>query len=333
MLGTSVPSAVLAEDFSQQPDMQWDSEAVDETADPEEQDQTEEVTGGISVSDNNSENSSEDMGTGAGDDFTSDVTEEPDAEEPGLEEPEDKTEESGESSEEQDQNGAADGAEEISEETEELASPEAEEPDQLEEEKLSDDQLDGAEELVSAGESSATGIVASGNCGPTHDIGGTGVAINKDGSNITDTAKWTLDSQGTLTISGSGETTSYPIIIAESGQKFFTFSHYGKYRCTDQKHQQKPHKQPYILLITLIRQNMQKCCSKYMKKSQAFHPLIKFCSHLKPPPAIRIRNVSIHKISAVNRILIRSAHPSAMVPKASTSRLSDTGCAAAAKKR
>lgn len=209
MLGTSVPSAVLAEDFSQQPDMQWDSEAVDETADPEEQDQTEEVTGGISVSDNNSENSSEDMGTGAGDDFTSDVTEEPDAEEPGLEEPEDKTEESGESSEEQDQNGAADGAEEISEETEELASPEAEEPDQLEEEKLSDDQLDGAEELVSAGESSATGIVASGNCGPTHDIGGTGVAINKDGSNITDTAKWTLDSQGTLTISGSGETTSY----------------------------------------------------------------------------------------------------------------------------
>lgn len=69
MLGTSVPSAVLAEDFSQQPDMQWDSEAVDETADPEEQDQTEEVTGGISVSDNNSENSSEDMGTGAGDDL------------------------------------------------------------------------------------------------------------------------------------------------------------------------------------------------------------------------------------------------------------------------
>ena len=201
MLGTSVPSAVLAEDFSQQSDVQWDSEAVDETADPEGQDQTEEVTGGISVSDNNSENSSEDMGTGAGDDFTSDVTEEP----------EDKTEESGESSEEQDQdqNGAADGAEEISEETEELASPEAEEPDQLEEEKLSDDQLDGAEELVSAGESSATGIVASGNCGPTHDIGGTGVAINKDGSNITDTAKWTLDSQGTLTISGSGETTSY----------------------------------------------------------------------------------------------------------------------------
>lgn len=85
MLGTSVPSVVLAEDFSQQPDVQWDSEAVDETADPEGQDQTEEVTGGISVSDNNSENSSEDMGTGAGDDFTSDVTEEP----------EDKTEESG----------------------------------------------------------------------------------------------------------------------------------------------------------------------------------------------------------------------------------------------
>ena len=64
MLGTSVPSAVLAEDFSQQSDVQWDSEAVDETADPEGQDQTEEVTGGISVSDNNSENSSEDMGTG-----------------------------------------------------------------------------------------------------------------------------------------------------------------------------------------------------------------------------------------------------------------------------
>lgn len=195
MLGTSVPSAVLAEDFSQQPDMQWDSEAVDETADPEEQDQTEEVTGGISVSDNNSENSSEDMGTGAGDDFTSDVTEEP----------EDKTEESGESSEEQDQdqNGAADGAEEISEETEELASPETEEPDQLEEEKLSDDQLDGAEELVSAGESSATGIVASGNCGPLKNLH---ESMKEDGSNITDTAKWTLDSQGTLTISGNGDT-------------------------------------------------------------------------------------------------------------------------------
>ena len=44
MLGTSVPSVVLAEDFSQQPDVQWDSEAVDETADPEEQDQTEEGT-------------------------------------------------------------------------------------------------------------------------------------------------------------------------------------------------------------------------------------------------------------------------------------------------
>lgn len=195
MLGTSVPSAVLAEDFSQQPDVQWDSEAVDETADPEGQDQTEEVTGGISVSDNNSENSSEDMGTGAGDDFTSDVTEEP----------EDKTEESGESSEEQDQdqNGAADGAEEISEETEELASPETEEPDQLEEEKLSDDQLDGAEELVSAGESSATGIVASGNCGPLKNLH---ESMREDGSNITDTAKWTLDSQGTLTISGNGDT-------------------------------------------------------------------------------------------------------------------------------
>lgn len=195
MLGTSVPSAVLAEDFSQQPDVQWDSEAVDETADPEGQDQTEEVTGGISVSDNNSENSSEDMGTGAGDDFTSDVTEEP----------EDKTEESGESSEEQDQdqNGAADGAEEISEETEELASPETEEPDQLEEEKLSDDQLDGAEELVSAGESSATGIVASGNCGPLKNLH---ESMKEDGSNITDTAKWTLDSQGTLTISGNGDT-------------------------------------------------------------------------------------------------------------------------------
>lgn len=205
MLGTSVPSAVLAEDFSQQPDVQWDSEAVDETADPEEQDQTEEVTSGISVSDNNSENSSEDMGTGAGDDFTSDVTEEPDAEEPRLEEPEDKTEESGESSEEQDQdqNGAADGAEEISEETEELASPEAEEPDQLEEEKLSDDQLDGAEELVSAGESSAAGIVASGNCGPLKNLY---EDMKEDGSNITDTAKWTLDSQGTLTISGNGDT-------------------------------------------------------------------------------------------------------------------------------
>ena len=195
MLGTSVPSAVLAEDFSQQPDVQWDSEAVDETADPEGQDQTEEVTGGISVSDNNSENSSEDMGTRAGDDFTSDVTEEP----------EDKTEESGESSEEQeqDQNGAADGAEEISEETEELASPETEEPDQLEEEKLSDDQLDGAEELVSAGESSATGIVASGNCGPLKNLH---ESMKEDGSNITDTAKWTLDSQGTLTISGNGDT-------------------------------------------------------------------------------------------------------------------------------
>ena len=195
MLGTSVPSAVLAEDFSQQPDVQWDSEAVDETADPEGQDQTEEVTGGISVSDNNSENSSEDMGTGAGDDFTSDVTEEP----------EDKTEESGESSEEQDQdqNGAADGAEEISEETEELASPETEELDQLEEEKLSDDQLDGAEELVSAGESSATGIVASGNCGPLKNLH---ESMKEDGSNITDTAKWTLDSQGTLTISGNGDT-------------------------------------------------------------------------------------------------------------------------------
>lgn len=195
MLGTSVPSAVLAEDFSQQPDVQWDSEAVDETADPEGQDQTEEVTGGISVSDNNSENSSEDMGTGAGDDFTSDVTEEP----------EDKTEESGESSEEQeqDQNGAADGAEEISEETEELASPETGEPDQLEEEKLSDDQLDGAEELVSAGESSATGIVASGNCGPLKNLH---ESMKEDGSNITDTAKWTLDSQGTLTISGNGDT-------------------------------------------------------------------------------------------------------------------------------
>lgn len=195
MLGTSVPSVVLAEDFSQQPDVQWDSEAVDETADPEEQDQTEEVTSGISVSDNNSENSSEDMGTGAGDDFTSDVTEEP----------EDKTEESGESSEEQDQdqNGAADGAEEISEETEELASPETEEPDQLEEEKLSDDQLDGAEELVSAGESSATGIVASGNCGPLKNLH---ESMKEDGSNITDTAKWTLDSQGTLTISGNGDT-------------------------------------------------------------------------------------------------------------------------------
>lgn len=206
MLGTSVPSAVLAEDSSQQPEVQWDSEAVDETADPEGQDQTEEVTGGISVCDNNSENSSEDMGTGAGDDFTSDVTEEPDAEEP-----EDKTEESGESSEEQDQdqNGAADGAEEISEETEELALPEAEEPDQLEEEKLSDDQLDGAEELVSAGESSATGIVASGNCGPLQDkYGMPEKNINEDGSNITDTAKWMLDSQGTLTISGNGEITS-----------------------------------------------------------------------------------------------------------------------------
>lgn len=205
MLGTSVPSAVLAEDFSQQPDVQWDSEAVDETADPEGQDQTEEVTSGISVSDNNSENSSEDMGTGAGDDFTSDVTEEPDAEEPGLEEPEDKTEESGESSEEQDQdqNGAADGAEEISEETEELASPETEEPDQLEEEKLSDDQLDGSEELVSAGESSVAGIVASGNCGPLKNIH---ESMKEDGSNITDTAKWTLDSQGTLTISGNGDT-------------------------------------------------------------------------------------------------------------------------------
>lgn len=200
MLGTSVPSVVLAEDFSQQPDVQWDSEAVDETADPEGQDQTEEVTGGISVSDNNSENSSEDMGTGAGDDFTSDVTEEPDAEEP-----EDKTEESGESSEEQDQdqNGAADGAEEISEETEELASPETEEPDQLEEEKLSDDQLDGSEELVSAGESSVAGIVASGNCGPLKNIH---ESMKEDGSNITDTAKWTLDSQGTLTISGNGDT-------------------------------------------------------------------------------------------------------------------------------
>lgn len=195
MLGTSVPSVVLAEDFSQQPDVQWDSEAVDETADPEGQDQTEEVTGGISVSDNNSENSSEDMGTGAGDDFTSDVTEEP----------EDKTEESEESSEEQDQdqNGAADGAEEISEETEELASPEAEEPDQLEEEKLSDDQLDGSEELVSAGESSVAGIVASGNCGPLKNIH---ESMKEDGSNITDTAKWTLDSQGTLTISGNGDT-------------------------------------------------------------------------------------------------------------------------------
>lgn len=205
MLGTSVPSAVLAEDFSQQPDVQWDSEAVDETADPEGQDQTEEVTSGISVSDNNSENSSEDMGTGAGDDFTSDVTEEPAAEEPGLEEPEDKTEESGESSEEQDQdqNGAADGAEEISEETEELASTEAEEPDQLEEEKLSDDQLDGSEELVSAGESSVAGIVASGNCGPLKNIH---ESMKEDGSNITDTAKWTLDSQGTLTISGNGDT-------------------------------------------------------------------------------------------------------------------------------
>lgn len=200
MLGTSVPSVVLAEDFSQQPDVQWDSEAVDETADPEEQDQTEEGTGGISVSDNNSENSSEDMGTGAGDDFTSDVTEEP-----AAEEPEDKTEESGESSEEQDQdqNGAADGAEEISEETEELASPETEEPDQLEEEKLSDDQLDGAEELVSAGESSVAGIVASGNCGPLKNIH---ESMKEDGSNITDTAKWTLDSQGTLTISGNGDT-------------------------------------------------------------------------------------------------------------------------------
>lgn len=200
MLGTSVPSVVLAEDFSQQPDVQWDSEAVDETADPEGQDQTEEVTSGISVSDNNSENSSENMGTGTGDDFTSDVTEEP-----AAEEPEDKTEESGEPSEEQDQdqNGAADGAEEISEETEELASPEAEEPDQLEEEKLSDDQLDRAEELVSAGESSATGIVASGNCGPLKNIH---ESMKEDGSNITDTAKWTLDSQGTLTISGNGDT-------------------------------------------------------------------------------------------------------------------------------
>ena len=211
MLGTSVPSVVLAEDFSQQPDVQWDSEAVDETTDPKGQDQTE-VTGGISASDNNSENSAENSGTEAGDDFTSDVTEEPGLEEPDIEEPGAKTEEPGESSEKQDpdQNGTADGVEEISGEPEELASPEMEEPDQLEEEQLSDDQLDGAEDLVSAGESSAAEIVASGNCGPTHDeYMGTGVAINEDGSNITDTAKWTLDSQGTLTISGSGATTSY----------------------------------------------------------------------------------------------------------------------------
>lgn len=205
MLGTSVPSVVLAEDFSQQPDVQWDSEAVDETADPEGQDQTEEVTGNTSDSDNNLGNSAEDMGAEAGDDFTSDVTEEPDAEKTDEEETGAKTEDSGESSrkQDQDQNGTADGVEEISGEPEELASPETEEQDQLEEETLSDDQLDGAEELVSAGESSATGIVASGNCGPLKDIH---EVIKEDGSNITDTAKWTLDSQGTLTISGNGET-------------------------------------------------------------------------------------------------------------------------------
>ena len=189
MLGTSVPSVVLAEDFSQQPDVQWDSEAVDETTDPKGQDQTE-VTGGISASDNNSENSAENSGTEAGDDFTSDVTEEPGLEEPDIEEPGAKTEEPGESSEKQDpdQNGTADGVEEISGEPEELASPEMEEPDQLEEEQLSDAQLDGAEELVSVGESSAAGIVASGNCGPLKNIH---EAIKEDGSNITDTAKWT----------------------------------------------------------------------------------------------------------------------------------------------
>ena len=114
-------------------------------------------------------------------------------------------------------------------------------------------------------------------------------------------------------------------------RKSLAFSHNSKNWRTDKKYQEKAHKQTDILFIPLIRQNMQDCRSKHMKKSQIFHPLIDFLPHDQIPPAINIRNVNIHKTSAVNRIRIRRAHPSPMVLNTSTSRLSDTGCATAAR--
>ena len=185
MIGTSVPSVVLAEDFSQQPDVQWDSEAVDETANQESP---------VDISGNDAGSISETAGSETGDDFTSDAAEEPDEEIPAQEEP-----------------GQNDVVGEISGEPEELTAPETEELAPAEENEEAD-QLEESEGLVSAGESSAAEIIASGNCGETSDrYTGRFGAINEDGSNIEDTAKWTLDSQGTLTITGSGKTTCYRV--------------------------------------------------------------------------------------------------------------------------
>ena len=103
------------------------------------------------------------------------------------------------------------------------------------------------------------------------------------------------------------------------------FSHDRKHRCTDQKYQKKAHKQADMLFIPFVRQNMENCCGKHMKKSQIFYPLIDFCPHVHNPPAMRIRNVSIQSTSAANSIRSKRAHPSPIVLNASTSLLSDTG--------
>lgn len=186
VIGTSVPSVVLAEDFSQQPEIQWDSEEFETTVGSEEQEQTEteEESGELE----------------AADDFTSDVIEESAS---------DQNQDSEQIPEQDIQEEENSG--DISMDSEELALPEEEE-EILETEEVPEGQIGKSEELVSAGESSAAKIVASGKCGalkrPEEGVWGRFIPINEDGSNIQDNAKWTLDSTGTLTISGSGEITS-----------------------------------------------------------------------------------------------------------------------------
>ena len=191
VLGTSVPSVVLAEDFVQQSEIQWDSEEKEATGVSEEQELPK-------------ENESESDEPQESDDFTADISEEPESDPTQDQAPE--------PTQIPDQDIQQEvHAEDISMDEEKLTTAEGEETENLEITESSEGQIEDAEELVSAGESSAAKITASGKCGalkrPEEGVWHF-IPINEDGSNIQDNAKWTLDSTGTLTISGSGEITT-----------------------------------------------------------------------------------------------------------------------------
>ena len=135
VLGTSVPSVVLAEDFGQQSEIQWDSEEKEATGVSEEQELPK-------------ENESESDEPQESDDFTADISEEPESDPTQDQAPE--------PTQIPDQDIQQEvHAEDISMDEEKLTTAEGEETENLEITESSEGQIEDAEELVSAGESSA----------------------------------------------------------------------------------------------------------------------------------------------------------------------------------